>query len=44
MKMKVNKKIALLLCVMMLTTLLAGCGGAKDNGGDKNADTKSSDF
>ncbi len=24
---------------MMLTTLLAGCGGAKDNGGDKNADT-----
>ena len=29
MKMKANKKIALLLCVMMLATLLAGCGGAK---------------
>lgn len=29
MKMKSNKKIALLLCVMMLATLLAGCGGEK---------------
>lgn len=39
MKMKANKKIALLLCVMMLATLLAGCGGAKDNAGEKKADT-----
>lgn len=29
MKLKANKKIALLLCVMMLATLLAGCGGEK---------------
>ena len=40
MKMKANKKIALLLCVMMLATLLAGCGGAKSNdAGEKKAET-----
>ncbi len=37
MKMKGNKKIALVLCVLMLATLLAGCGGAKT--GEKKADT-----
>ncbi len=34
--MKIRKKIALLLCVMMLGTLLAGCTGGQ--GGDKTAD------
>lgn len=37
MKMKASKRIALLLCVMMLAALLAGCGGAKST--EQAADT-----
>ncbi len=39
MKMKGKKKLALVLCVLMLATLLAGCGGAKSKTDDKKADT-----
>lgn len=38
MKMRASKKIALLLCVMMLATVIAGCGGAK-SGTEQKADT-----
>jgi len=37
-KMRGNKRIALVLCIMMLATLLAGCGGAK-SGAEKKAET-----
>lgn len=39
MRMKGKKRLALVLCVMMLATLLAGCGGAKSDGGGQKADT-----
>ncbi len=34
--MKIRRNVALLVCVMMLVTMLAGCAGGQ--GGDKNAD------
>jgi len=38
-KINFRKNVALLLCFMMLTTLLAGCGGSKGNGKASDQDT-----